>query len=58
MVGFSAEAILKALRGSPDPLIEAIAEGTVKGMGAVVGCKIAWVWTSAPSLQPEQHLSG
>ncbi len=38
MVGFSAEAILKALGGSPAPLIEAIAGGSVKGIGAVVGC--------------------
>ncbi|WP_410509384.1 anaerobic carbon-monoxide dehydrogenase catalytic subunit [Methanosarcina hadiensis] len=38
MVGFSAEAILKALGGTPDPLIGAIAGGAVKGIGAVVGC--------------------
>ena len=38
MVGFSVEAILKALGGSPDPLIDAIAGGAVKGIGAVVGC--------------------
>lgn len=38
MVGFSAEAILKALGGTPDPLINAIAGGAVKGIGAVVGC--------------------
>jgi anaerobic carbon-monoxide dehydrogenase catalytic subunit len=38
MVGFSAEAILSALGGSPDPLIEAIKNGTVGGVGAVVGC--------------------
>lgn len=38
MVGFSVEAILKALGGSPDPLIGAIAGGAVKGIGAVVGC--------------------
>jgi carbon-monoxide dehydrogenase catalytic subunit len=38
MVGFSAEAILKALGGSPAPLINAIAGGAVKGIGAVVGC--------------------
>jgi len=38
MVGFSVEAILKALGGSPDPLINAIAGGAVKGIGAVVGC--------------------
>jgi carbon-monoxide dehydrogenase catalytic subunit len=38
MVGFSAEAILGALGGSPDPLIEAIKSGAVWGVGAVVGC--------------------
>jgi carbon-monoxide dehydrogenase catalytic subunit len=38
MVGFSAEAILSALGGSPDPLIEAIKSGAVRGIGAVVGC--------------------
>jgi len=38
MVGFSAEAILNALGGSPDPLIEAVKSGAVRGIGAVVGC--------------------
>ena len=38
MVGFSVEAILSALGGSPDPLIEAIKSGAVRGIGAVVGC--------------------
>jgi carbon-monoxide dehydrogenase catalytic subunit len=38
IVGFSAEAILNALGGSPDPLIEAIKDGAVRGIGAVVGC--------------------
>ncbi|HWR25108.1 MAG TPA: anaerobic carbon-monoxide dehydrogenase catalytic subunit [Methanosarcina sp.] len=38
MVGFSAEAILNALGGSPDPLIEAIKSGAVRGVAAVVGC--------------------
>ncbi|MDR7664659.1 anaerobic carbon-monoxide dehydrogenase catalytic subunit [Methanosarcina sp. Z-7115] len=38
MVGFSVEAILSALGGSPDPLIEAIKSGAVWGIGAVVGC--------------------
>lgn len=38
MVGFSAEAILSALGGSPAPLIDAITGGAVKGIGAVVGC--------------------
>lgn len=38
MVGFSAEAILQALGGSPKPLIEAIANGSVRGIAGVVGC--------------------
>jgi carbon-monoxide dehydrogenase catalytic subunit len=38
MVGFSVEAILGALGGSPDPLIEAIKAGAVRGVAAVVGC--------------------
>ncbi|MDD3245538.1 MAG: anaerobic carbon-monoxide dehydrogenase catalytic subunit [Methanosarcina sp.] len=38
MVGFSAEAILAALGGTPAPLINAITGGAVKGIGAVVGC--------------------
>lgn len=38
MVGFSAEAILKALGGTPDPLIDAIKAGNVKGIAGVVGC--------------------
>jgi carbon-monoxide dehydrogenase catalytic subunit len=38
MVGFSAEAILGALGGTPKPLIDAIVSGAVKGVGAVVGC--------------------
>lgn len=38
MVGFSAEAILAALGGSPKPLIEAIVDGNVRGVAAVVGC--------------------
>lgn len=38
MVGFSAEAILAALGGSPKPLIEAIAGGSIRGIAGVVGC--------------------
>lgn len=38
MVGFSAEAILGALGGTPDPLIGAIKDGAILGIGAVVGC--------------------
>jgi carbon-monoxide dehydrogenase catalytic subunit len=38
MVGFSVEAILGALGGSLDPLLEAIKSGTIRGLAAVVGC--------------------
>jgi len=38
IVGFSLEAILKALGGSLDPLIEAIKSGAIKGIAGVVGC--------------------
>ena len=36
--GFSVEAILSALGGSLEPLLEAIKAGTIKGIAAVVGC--------------------
>jgi carbon-monoxide dehydrogenase catalytic subunit len=38
MGGFSVEAILGALGGSPKPLVDAIATGTIRGAVAVVGC--------------------
>ncbi len=38
MAGFSAEAILGALGGTPAPLVEAIAKGRIRGAVAVVGC--------------------
>lgn len=38
MAGFSVEAILGALGGTPKPLIDAIAAGTIRGAVAVVGC--------------------
>ncbi|MEM2097444.1 MAG: anaerobic carbon-monoxide dehydrogenase catalytic subunit [Methanothrix sp.] len=38
MVGFSVEAILNALGGSPQPLIDAVVNGSIKGIAAVVGC--------------------
>ena len=38
MGGFSVEAILGALGGTPKPLIDAIAAGTIRGAVAVVGC--------------------
>lgn len=38
MTGFSVEAILKALNGSLDPLIQAIKVGKIKGAVGIVGC--------------------
>ncbi len=38
MAGFSVEAILSALGGSLAPLLNAIKEGSIKGIAAVVGC--------------------
>jgi carbon-monoxide dehydrogenase catalytic subunit len=38
MAGFSVEAILGALGGSPEPLVEAIKAGKIRGAVGVVGC--------------------
>jgi anaerobic carbon-monoxide dehydrogenase catalytic subunit len=38
MAGFSVEAILGALGGTPAPLVQAIAEGRIRGAVGVVGC--------------------
>ncbi len=38
MVGFSVEAIVAALGGTLNPLLDAIKGGAIKGIGAVVGC--------------------
>ena len=38
MVGFSVEAILAALGGTPEPLLDAIKSGAVKGVVGIVGC--------------------
>ncbi len=38
MAGFSVEAILQALGGTPQPLIDAIVKGQVRGAVGVVGC--------------------
>ena len=38
MTGFSNEAILTALGGTPDPLIEAVKAGQVRGAVGIVGC--------------------
>ena len=38
IVGFSVEEILKALGGTPKPLIDLIVNGTIKGVAGIVGC--------------------
>jgi carbon-monoxide dehydrogenase catalytic subunit len=38
MAGFSTEAVLEALGGTLDPLIDAIKAGSIKGAAGVVGC--------------------
>jgi len=38
MAGFSVESIVKALGGSPEPLVDAIKAGNIRGAAAVVGC--------------------
>jgi carbon-monoxide dehydrogenase catalytic subunit len=38
MAGFSVEAIVGALGGTPEPLVNAIKEGTIRGAVGVVGC--------------------
>ncbi|MDW7739035.1 MAG: anaerobic carbon-monoxide dehydrogenase catalytic subunit [Bacillota bacterium] len=38
MAGFSVEAIVGALGGSPAPLVDAIKAGSIRGAAAVVGC--------------------
>ncbi len=38
MVGFSVEAILSALGGTPEPLLDAIKSGAIKGVVGIVGC--------------------
>jgi len=38
MAGFSTEAILSALGGSLEPLLNAIKEGSIRGIAGIVGC--------------------
>jgi carbon-monoxide dehydrogenase catalytic subunit len=38
MVGFSVEAIVAALGGTLDPLLDAVKSGAIKGIAGVVGC--------------------
>jgi carbon-monoxide dehydrogenase catalytic subunit len=47
MAGFSVEAIVGALGGTPGPLVDAIAAGQIRGAAAVVGC-------NNPKIQQDQ----
>ncbi len=38
MAGFSVESILAALGGTPEPLVDAIVEGRIRGAVGIVGC--------------------
>jgi carbon-monoxide dehydrogenase catalytic subunit len=38
VVGFSVEAIVKALGGTLDPLLDAIKSGSIRGIAGIVGC--------------------
>ncbi len=38
MTGFSVEAILQALGGTPEPLVAAIKDGAIRGAAGVIGC--------------------
>ncbi|KAF0218535.1 MAG: carbon-monoxide dehydrogenase catalytic [Geobacteraceae bacterium] len=38
VVGFTVEEILKALGGTPQPLVDLIVNGTIKGIAGIVGC--------------------
>ena len=38
IVGFSVEAIVKALGGTPKPLVDVIASGKIRGAAGIVGC--------------------
>lgn len=38
VVGFTVEEILKALGGTPQPLVDLIVNGTIKGVAGIVGC--------------------
>nr|WP_223923199.1 anaerobic carbon-monoxide dehydrogenase catalytic subunit [Geobacter sp. AOG2] len=38
IVGFTVEEIVKALGGTPQPLIDLIVNGTIKGVAGIVGC--------------------
>ncbi|MDA8167976.1 MAG: anaerobic carbon-monoxide dehydrogenase catalytic subunit, partial [Actinomycetota bacterium] len=41
IAGFSAESVVAALGGSVQPLVDAIAAGSIRGIAAVVGCTTA-----------------
>ncbi len=47
MVGFTVEELLKALGGTPQPLVDLIVNGTIKGVAGIVGCNNAKVQQDA-----------
>ena len=52
MAGFTTESVVSALGGSVQPLIDAIASGSIKGVAAVVGC------TTVREFQSGRHIVG
>lgn len=56
MAGFSVEAILEALGGTPDPLIDAIKEGQIRGAVGVVGCNNPKIKQDMGHVELTRHL--
>jgi carbon-monoxide dehydrogenase catalytic subunit len=56
MAGFSVEAILGALGGSPDPLIDAIKSGAIRGAVGVVGCNNPKIKQDMGHVELTRHL--
>lgn len=56
IVGFSVEEILKALGGTPQPLIDAIVAGKIKGVVGIVGCNNVKITQDAYHLELTKEL--
>ncbi len=54
MAGFSVEAILGALGGTPQPLVDAIASGAIRGAVGIVGCSNPKVPLDTSNVGPRQ----
>jgi len=52
VAGFTTESVVSALGGSVQPLIDAIKNGSVKGIAAIVGC------TTVREFQSGRHIAG